>query len=85
MAKRKSTKGQTTIYKTLDRNLKTNPTENRGVNSGNPEGLAVLASHMTSVVLLLTYLARVVCILQSLITGDLQMDVLRHIRKHSVI
>jgi len=30
MAKRKRTKGQTTIYKTLDRNLKTNPTKNRG-------------------------------------------------------
>ena len=38
MAKRKSTKGQTMIYKTLHRNLKTelhNPTKNRG---WSPEG-----------------------------------------------
>jgi hypothetical protein len=41
MARKKSSKGQTTIYKAYTKNKKssnTNPTKNPGVNLGAPEG-----------------------------------------------
>ena len=56
MAKRKRTKRQTMIYKALHRKLKIEqykPHYKQGVNSGAPEWLAVPASHVTPVMLLL--------------------------------
>jgi len=56
MAKRKGTKGQTIISKALHRNLKIEkhePHKHPGVNSGDPEGYAVSALHVSLVVLLL--------------------------------
>ena len=55
MAKRKRTKGQSTIYKILHIKLKIGQNElhwKPGVNTGTAEGLAVPAIHMTPVVLL---------------------------------
>ena len=56
MAKIKSAKGQTTIYKTLHRKLKIEqrePHKTLWVNSGSPEGYAVPAPHVAPAVLLL--------------------------------
>ena len=56
MTERKRTKGQTTIYKTLDRKLQIEQHEPHlkpGVNSGAPEGSAVHVPNATPVVLLL--------------------------------
>jgi hypothetical protein len=56
MAKSKRTKRQTTIYKTLHRKLKIKQYKahyKQGVNSGAPEWLAVPASHVVPVMLLL--------------------------------
>jgi len=55
MAKRKRTKGQSTIYKTLHIKLKIEqhePHRKPGVRTGTPEGLAVPAIHVTPVVFL---------------------------------
>jgi len=51
MTKRKRTKGQTPIYKTLQRATRT--LLKMGVNPGAPERLAVPAPHVTPVMLLL--------------------------------
>ena len=51
MAKRKRTKEQAMIYKTIHRKLKSEQ-HKPGVNSGAPEGLAVPAKHVTIVLLL---------------------------------
>ena len=55
MTKRKRTKGQTTIYKTLHKKLKIDqhePHQKPGMNSSAPEGQAVPAQLMAQVVLL---------------------------------
>ena len=56
MAKRKRTKGQTMIYKTLHRKPTTEqhePNYKPGLNSGAPEGYAVPATHVEPIMLLL--------------------------------
>ena len=47
MDKRKMTKGQTTIYKTLHRKVKIEQREKPGDELSAPEGLTVAALHVT--------------------------------------